>query len=41
VGLSQQEIQQGFYAGDLFRLTTDVTGLPTQSFLNLLEAEKL
>jgi sugar lactone lactonase YvrE len=40
VGLSQQEIQQGFYAGDLFRLSIDATGLPTQSFFSPIEAEK-
>lgn len=32
VGLSQTEIQQGFYAGDLFHLATDTVGLPTHSF---------
>lgn len=34
VGLSQQEIQQGFYAGDLFRLATHVSGMTTQRFFN-------
>jgi sugar lactone lactonase YvrE len=33
VGLSQKEIQQGFYAGDLFRLSAHTPGLPTQPFL--------
>ncbi len=32
VGLSQAEIQAGFYAGDLFRLPTDCPGLPTHRF---------
>lgn len=32
VGLSQQEIEQGFYAGDLFRLQTDIAGLPAYPF---------
>ncbi|MBD2260887.1 SMP-30/gluconolactonase/LRE family protein [Pseudanabaena sp. FACHB-2040] len=32
VGLSQQEIEQGFYAGDLFRLQTDVVGMPSYHF---------
>jgi sugar lactone lactonase YvrE len=32
VGLSQKEIQQGFYAGDLFCLSTDTVGMPTQRF---------
>lgn len=32
VGLSQQEIEQGFYAGDLFRLQTDIEGLPAYAF---------
>lgn len=32
VGLSQQEIQQGFYAGDLFRLSTNSSGTPIQRF---------
>ncbi|MFM7427353.1 MAG: SMP-30/gluconolactonase/LRE family protein [Elainella sp.] len=32
VGLSQQEIQQGFYAGDLFQFAAPVAGLPTQRF---------
>ncbi|MBF2085318.1 SMP-30/gluconolactonase/LRE family protein [Thermoleptolyngbya sp. C42_A2020_037] len=32
VGLSQAEIQAGFYAGDLFCLQTDVTGLPAHRF---------
>ncbi|PMB25918.1 SMP-30/gluconolactonase/LRE family protein [Fischerella thermalis] len=33
VGLSQQQIQQGFYAGDVFCLSTNLSGLPTQQFL--------
>ncbi len=33
VGLSQQEIKQGFFAGDLFRFSTQAIGLPTQPFL--------
>ncbi len=33
VGLSQQEIKQGFFAGDLFCLSTQAIGLPTQRFL--------
>lgn len=33
VGLSQQEIQQGFCAGDLFRLAAPAPGMPTQPFL--------
>lgn len=32
VGLSQQEIEQGFDAGDLFCVQTDVTGMPSYSF---------
>lgn len=32
VGLSQQEIEKGFYAGDLFCLRTDIAGLPAYSF---------
>ncbi|MBG1244829.1 SMP-30/gluconolactonase/LRE family protein [Nostoc sp. NZL] len=32
VGLSQAEIEKSFYAGDLFTLETDVTGLPTNNF---------
>lgn len=32
VGLSQQEIEQGFYAGDLFCVQTDVVGLPSYAF---------
>lgn len=32
VGLSQKEIQQGFYAGDLFCLSTVSTGIPTYQF---------
>ncbi|GAB4461164.1 MAG: SMP-30/gluconolactonase/LRE family protein [Elainellaceae cyanobacterium] len=32
VGLSQAEIQAGFYAGDLFCLRTDFTGLPAHRF---------
>ncbi|MDX2228691.1 MAG: SMP-30/gluconolactonase/LRE family protein [Leptolyngbyaceae cyanobacterium bins.349] len=31
VGLSQAEIQKGFYSGDLFCLKTDVVGLPANS----------
>ncbi|MEX0269645.1 SMP-30/gluconolactonase/LRE family protein [Leptolyngbyaceae cyanobacterium UHCC 1019] len=33
VGLSQKEIQQGFFAGDLFCLPTPAIGLPTHHFL--------
>jgi sugar lactone lactonase YvrE len=32
VGLSQQEIQQGFYAGDLFAIATPAPGLATNPF---------
>jgi sugar lactone lactonase YvrE len=32
VGLSQAEIQRGFYAGDLFRVAAPVPGLPPHSF---------
>ncbi|WP_416668981.1 SMP-30/gluconolactonase/LRE family protein [Egbenema bharatensis] len=32
VGLSQKEIQQSFQAGNLFRVRTDVPGLPSHSF---------
>ncbi len=32
VGLSQQEIQQGFYAGDLFCVTTQLPGLTSSRF---------
>lgn len=32
VGLSEQEIERSFYAGDLFCLKTDITGLPASSF---------
>jgi sugar lactone lactonase YvrE len=32
VGLSQEEIQRGFHAGDLFRISTDSSGLPTHRF---------
>jgi sugar lactone lactonase YvrE len=32
VGLSQKEIQQGFYAGDLFCLSTVSPGMPTHKF---------
>ncbi len=32
VGLSQQEIQQGFYAGDVFSVSTATPGMPTYSF---------
>lgn len=35
VELSQKEIQQGFYAGDVFRWATDRTGMPTHKFLSL------
>lgn len=35
VGLSQKEIQQGFYAGDVFRLPTHSSGMPTQRFVDL------
>lgn len=31
VGLSQKEIQQGFNAGDLFRLSTDTQGMPSDA----------
>ncbi|WP_026735431.1 SMP-30/gluconolactonase/LRE family protein [Fischerella sp. PCC 9605] len=34
VGLSQTEIQQGFYAGDLFYLSTNFSGMPTRQFLS-------
>ncbi len=34
VGLSQKEIQQGLYAGDLFRFSPDIPGMPTHSFLS-------
>jgi sugar lactone lactonase YvrE len=34
VGLSQREIQQGFYAGDVFRLSTNSPGMPTQRFVD-------
>lgn len=33
VGLSQKEVKQGFFAGDLFRLSTQAIGLATQPFL--------
>lgn len=32
VGLSQQEIQQGFHAGDIFAIAAPVPGLPTNAF---------
>jgi sugar lactone lactonase YvrE len=32
VGLSQAEVQRGVWAGDLFRISTDVAGLPTHRF---------
>jgi sugar lactone lactonase YvrE len=32
VGLSQTEVQRGICAGDLFRIATDVGGLPTNRF---------
>ncbi|KJH71052.1 SMP-30/gluconolactonase/LRE family protein [Aliterella atlantica] len=32
VGLSQKEIQQGFFAGDLFRLSTVFPGMPAHRF---------
>ena len=32
VGLSQAEVQRGIRAGDLFRVATDVRGLPTHRF---------
>ncbi|TVQ05520.1 MAG: SMP-30/gluconolactonase/LRE family protein [Leptolyngbya sp. DLM2.Bin27] len=32
VGLSQQEIQQGFYAGDVFAIAAPTPGLPTHIF---------
>lgn len=32
VGLSQKEIQQGFYAGDLFHLSTVYPGIPAHRF---------
>jgi sugar lactone lactonase YvrE len=32
VGLSQTEIQRGFYAGDLFRLSPPAAGLPPHAF---------
>lgn len=32
VGLSQTEIQKGFPAGDLFRCSTQITGMATHSF---------
>ncbi|MBW4460830.1 MAG: SMP-30/gluconolactonase/LRE family protein [Nodosilinea sp. WJT8-NPBG4] len=32
VGLSQKEIQQGFYSGDLFAIAAPVPGLPTNPF---------
>lgn len=34
VGLSPQEIQQGVCAGDLFRYSVSIPGMPTQHFLN-------
>lgn len=38
VGLSQKEIQQGFYAGDLFHLAANFPGMPTQSFISGVQA---
>ncbi|MGG6298245.1 SMP-30/gluconolactonase/LRE family protein [Leptolyngbya sp. AN02str] len=32
VGLSQQEIQKSFHSGDLFCVTTNVRGMPTNAF---------
>jgi sugar lactone lactonase YvrE len=32
VGLSQQEIEKGFHAGDLFCLKTDIAGMPSPVF---------
>ncbi|HSM82198.1 MAG TPA: SMP-30/gluconolactonase/LRE family protein [Nodosilinea sp.] len=32
VGLSQKEIQQGFYSGDVFAIAAPVSGLPTHPF---------
>jgi sugar lactone lactonase YvrE len=32
VGLSEDEIQNSFYSGDLFSLPTSVAGLPTYCF---------
>jgi sugar lactone lactonase YvrE len=32
VGLSQKEIQQGFYAGDLFRFSTNSPGMPSHIY---------
>lgn len=32
VGLSEEEIQNSFYSGDLFALQADITGLPTDNF---------
>lgn len=32
VGLSEAEIQNSFYSGDLFSLTTSISGLPTHHF---------
>jgi sugar lactone lactonase YvrE len=32
VGLSQKEIQQGFYSGDVFAIAAPVPGLPTNPF---------
>lgn len=32
VGLSQKQIQQEFYAGDLFRLSTVSPGMPAHRF---------
>jgi sugar lactone lactonase YvrE len=39
VGLSQKEIQDGFNAGDLFRLSTDSSGMPTQLFFTSSQAQ--
>jgi sugar lactone lactonase YvrE len=35
IGLSQKEVQRGFYAGDLFRIATRYAGLPTNRFSNV------
>jgi len=33
VGLSEEEIQNSFYSGDLFAMQMDITGLPTYDFI--------
>lgn len=38
VGLSQEEIEDSFYSGDLFRLRADVAGLPVARFAGSLPA---